>query len=657
MAYKWSNGSYDGGGRAHAVAFDPNNPGEAALCGDVWGEYRTYNAGDIWLPTMWGCKLKSGAATSGDIYGRSCVFSKMRNGRCYFGTGTLTGGPAGWFGHVERNSLQVVKDSQTTYGFASTFATTPASISPRPSGRLQDVDYDAVNGVEYIYFGTSAGLVRAVDNGGTSLTFTPLNIGTTVPGGAWKFVCVNKFDNTFIAASWGDRQNNISGQVFHVTNPRATAVGTVDSSAPSFINDMKMIGNKLFAVANSGWFGYLDPVTYTWTQLASSFFTGCDLSTLCGVGDVLYVATSSHPAGTQKWFAKTFDGGNTWQWLTNISNTVQGTQRAWWLNPAGDGQNKGPNDQFATIHMDCDPNAHEVWVAASFRGGWSSTDGGNTIQPSMNGLGGSEVSHLLVNGAGDVTNDDVDWHGAHTTNHYRTQTALAANPSGFVNTGVGAKTFFGSAYAMQTTTPPADITKDGVSIADDYFRGKAIAISDYQVDSDGYVYVSLYGGGVIVGNPNPLDVSIVQPSDGAQLQVSSITVAAQELSGSNVDHATVAVNGGTPLSMVFNNSTQQWERLVTLPQGSVTISVVMFEADGTSAAATVNVSNGIVAQGGPTGTILFPTEGQTLTAQQIAVSCDWESTQGIDPRSVQISVDNGVTWTQMDAPNPNTPGA
>jgi hypothetical protein len=654
---KWSGGSYDGGGRAHAVAFDPNNAGNVAFCGDVWGIFRSYTSGDIWVPVMSGCKLKNNVTTSGDIYGRGCAFSKMRNGRAYYGVGTLTGGPAGWFGHVEQNSQQVVKDSSITYGFASTFASSPASISPRPTGRLIETDYDSFNGVEYVYLACTAGLVRAVDDGSNPLAFTVL-YGTAPPGGAWKFVCMN-FDGTFYAGSWGDRAATtpVSGQVFHVNNPRSgTPTVVAESGAPPYVNDMKLIGGQLYAVANSGWFGTLTEGG-PWVQMASSFFAGCDLSSVCGVGNVLYVSTSSHPAGSNKWFAKSVDGGVNWQWLTNINYTVQGTSRPWWLNPAGDGQNKGPNDQFATIHMDCDPHDPNTWISASFRGGWSTRDGGATIQPSMNGLGGSEVSHLLVNGPGDVTNDDVDWHGAHTTDHYGSKmTPLAVTPTGFTGSGMGAKTFFGHNYVVQSTTPPADITKDGVSIADEYFRARAIAMSDYQVDSDGYVYMALFGGGVIIGDPNPIDVNIINPADGATLQVASVTVSAQEANAEPIDHATVQVNSSTPLSMVFNNTSQAWERLVALPQGTVSIRVDMFESDGTSSHQTITVSNGVAAQPGPDGNVLFPTEGQVLPAQQVTVSCDWESPNGIDPQSVQISVDNGATWVQMDAPGVNTPG-
>ena len=651
MTYAWDC-PIDGGGRGHAVAFDPNNPGHASLCGDVWGIHRTDNEGAKWYGVMSGCKLKNTGNTSGDIYGRGTVFSKMRHGRAYFGCGTLTGGISGWFGHVDPGMIGPVKDSSTTYGFGTTFATSPASISPRPAGRLIDVDYDSIHGVEYIYIAPPVGVTRVTDDGSGTLQFTQLGLSFAFAG-AYKFVCCNN-DASVYVGEWGNRQASISGNVYWLLTPRGTTLAQAQSGAPPFVNDMKLIGGTLYAVANNGWFGTVNG--NVWTQVASSFFSGCDLSSVCGVGNVLYVSTSSHPAGSNKWWAKSVDGGANWTWLTNVVYTVQGTTRHWWLNPAGDGQNKGPNDTFATIHMDCDPSDPNVWIAAGFRGAWSSTDGGATIQPSMNQLSGSECAHVRVDGPGQITTDDVDWHGIQTTNHYDTYTALGADPTGFVGSGVGAKTFFGSNYTMQTTTPPADITKDGVSIADDTFRSHCIAPADYQVDADGFIYVALYGGGILRGDPQPIEVNIITPSNGAALQQSSITVEAVDLSGLPVDHATVQVNNSTPLSMTFDNVSQHWQRLVSLPNGSVSITVTIFEADGTSNSETINVSNGIAVDPGPVGSVLFPTEGQVLTQQQLTVSCDWESQDGIDPASVQISVDDGVTWVQMDAPGVNSPG-
>jgi hypothetical protein len=49
------------------------------------------------------------------------------------------------------------------------------------------------------------------------------------------------------------------------------------------------------------------------------------------------------------------------------------------------------------------------------------------------------------------------------------------------------------------TTNPRDITKDGVSIADDVFRGGCVEPTGLAVSSDGTITVALYTGGVLVG--------------------------------------------------------------------------------------------------------------------------------------------------------------
>jgi hypothetical protein len=47
----------------------------------------------------------------------------------------------------------------------------------------------------------------------------------------------------------------------------------------------------------------------------------------------------------------------------------------------------------------------------------------------------------------------------------------------------------------------ADITRDGRSIADALFRGAVVSPVDLAIASDGYIYVALYGGGILVGVP------------------------------------------------------------------------------------------------------------------------------------------------------------
>lgn len=48
-----------------------------------------------------------------------------------------------------------------------------------------------------------------------------------------------------------------------------------------------------------------------------------------------------------------------------------------------------------------------------------------------------------------------------------------------------------------------DFTLDGVSIADDYFRGACVKATDIDVSDDGrYIYIAQFGGGVLVGHHN-----------------------------------------------------------------------------------------------------------------------------------------------------------
>ena len=59
----------------------------------------------------------------------------------------------------------------------------------------------------------------------------------------------------------------------------------------------------------------------------------------------------------------------------------------------------------------------------------------------------------------------------------------------------------GHAYAVNVNGD--DITMDGISIADDYAKAAIANANDLAVGSDGYIYVALYGGGVLRGTPAP----------------------------------------------------------------------------------------------------------------------------------------------------------
>jgi hypothetical protein len=495
--WAWDRGAFDGGGRANAIALDPNHAGTAVIMGDVWGFFETVTGGDVWYPIMGGAKVHP-SGVAGDVYGRSVVFSQKHSGRAILGVGTLTGGPSGWWGHHERGALTITKDS-TLYGFGTTGG--EAGLNPRPTGQLQAVDYDSGGNIEYVYAGTNQGLVRMKDDAGGTITFTVLG-ATSEPNDEWKFVCVAP-DGSVYAGSYGDRGAGTptSGTVYRVTSPRTTGTVTADSGAPSYVNDMKVINGTLWACTQSGGLYTVAPGG-SWTQVSSSFFSGCDLASVAGAGSTIYVATASHPSGSDKWLAKSTDGGSTWSWLQNVVETVQGTGRHFWLDPAGDGDSKGPDDSWATLHMDVDPTNANVFMLAAFRGAWASQDGGATWHPALNGLGGSEVAKVEIQIDGSIENTDVDWHGAVTSDWYASMTPLASAPTlgtaSLADITIGGHTY---SLTLPTTGAAPDITVDGVSIADDYFRAACMAPDDWDVSADGQIVIGLFGGGILRALP------------------------------------------------------------------------------------------------------------------------------------------------------------
>lgn len=494
--WAWDRGSYDDGGRANAAAYDPLNPRHAVMMGDVWGFFETWTDGDIWRPIMSGCKVHlSGVA--GDIYGRSAVFSRKHSGRVILGAGTLTGGPSGWWGHRDPGGAQVTKDS-TFYGFGTTGGN--AALTPRPTGQLQDVDFDSGTNTEYVYAGTNRGIVRMVDGAGAPV-FTLLGAAAE-PNGEWKFVCVAP-DGSVYAGSYGNRGavTPTSGTVYRVTSPRTTGTVTADTGAPAYVNDMRVIDGTLWACTEGGGLYTVAPGG-AWTQRASTFFAGCDLASVDGVDGVIYVLTASHPAGSDKWIARSLDGGTSWTWLQTVVETVQGAGRHFWLSPAGDGDDKGPDDSWGGLLLRVDPSDPDRFIVAGFRGGWASQDGGATWQPCGNGLGGSEVAKVEIQGDGSVKNTDVDWKGAQTFDFYSgVMTPLAVTPT-LGTASLAAITFGGHTYALTLPTDgtPPDCTLDGVSIADDYFRDACMSPSDWDVGAQGIV-IALFGGGILRARP------------------------------------------------------------------------------------------------------------------------------------------------------------
>jgi hypothetical protein len=357
------------------IATDPHAPGAAAAGGDVWGEHTTTAYGDCWLPRM------TGASGIGAVYARAVAYSRKTPGLVYVGIGTLKGG-GGYFGAV--NGWNLEKRSRAV-GFGTTLASGAAGSHPRAVGSLIQVDFDAATGTEYLYALTNNGLARSV-NGGVSWLVLGL---PAVPNLAWSALCLVDSD-TLLASSY--RTSATAGStVWKITNIRSVPTITRLTGTPPVVEHIAVIGGKTYAAC--GPYGLYSVVT-TWQPLGGGTFAGCNVSSVDGAGNRLFVGMAGFPAGSRHCVARSDDGGMTFTWMTGpgaVSPVVAGTARTWWLGAlkitlGGDGYivSQVAVDRF-------DPN---VCYLAGRSGVWVTRDGGSSWRPAMAGLNGSEVSNV-----------------------------------------------------------------------------------------------------------------------------------------------------------------------------------------------------------------------------------------------------------------------
>lgn len=472
--YTWSK-VIDNGGRGNAICADPLHSGRMLGMGDVWGPHETLDGANSWLPRM------EGASGIGSIYGRACAYSVKTPGLVYVGIGTLKGS-GGYFGVVNGWKLQV---RSRAAGFGTSLAAGAAGVAPRPVGNLIAVDYDHASGIEFVYALTNAGLQRSSDGG-----YTWAKIGGLPAVAAWKALVVAP-DGSLYAASYSSNQSSGS-KLWHVANPRGNASSSAISSAPPVINDLVVSDGRVLAAA--GPYGVYTISGNAAAPLAVAPFAGSDVSSLAAAGNVLVAATGSHAAASRKCEARSVDGGLSWTWQSSVSMTDLGDGRPYWL---GSGKAAFCNDLFGTNQIAIDPANPNLVVLSAKGGFWASQNGGQLWQPAGNGAGGSEVSNIRLGSNGQVFANDTDWTGIATSDRFAGY-ARTTSPGSF---GAAALSRVVNGHAYSVSTKADDITMDGVSIADDYARSAISTAHDLQVGSDGYVYVALYGGGILRGVP------------------------------------------------------------------------------------------------------------------------------------------------------------
>ena len=484
--YHWHKGAMDGGGYCNAMATDPLQPGHAAAAGDVWGEFATQTAGALWYPTM------IGATSIGAIYGRAVAYSTRVPGLRYFGIGVLKNSDPGqgYLGAVAPKSLRLQRRNESI-SFSTNLPDGTAQDLPRAVGNLIAVEYDARRGTEYLYALARQGLVRSTDGGAS---FSSLGLPPVQPHCAWSALCLCP-DGSLLAASFRTSYTGGS-QVWRISNPRGAASVVLDSAAPAVVEDIRVVDGVVYAAC--GPFGlYRVSPTQGWVPLSAGTFHGCHLSSVAGRDGVLWVGNGIGMTD-HRYIAKSRDAGRTFAWTTmpgNVSNTVLGANRKWWLGSSWSGLGK---DGYSVSQLAVDPANANICYSAGRSGVVATRDGGATWQPAMNGLDGSEI-HLVQAGPrpGEAWATDTDWTGIHTLDHWRTCVRVS-DPSALP--AFGAPSLIRGRHQVVLSNPRRMLV-NGVDVASDYFRSACIEPTDLAVSRDHRVYVGLFGGGVLVGRP------------------------------------------------------------------------------------------------------------------------------------------------------------
>lgn len=490
--WTWQMSNIHGAGTAQVIVADPVKANYATVGGDSWGIYNTKTAGDDWLPAMKGLGQVGGDdVEQGDFFYFGMAYSEKFPGRVYGLTGKLVGGTAGGFGYSEGNAYKVV--TRSVSGTEGTGECGDRTIRPRCTGNRVVIDYDATSGIEYIYIaeGNGRGIARST-NGGVSWT-TIAKTGTTGITG----MALDPEDPNVLYV--GTRSNG----AFKISSIRAAGSVSTLTAAPNRVEEMATIGNNVYAVAHTSGVYKLTNGGTTWAKLGGTFFSGAsEWAAIGGSGNTLYVGGANTAAG--KTIAKSSDGGASWKWVpasaSNINITPWGTTQPWWLAVSVPRVKLGCFDggcTYESTSIAVDKFNPDIVYSAGRSGVWKSMDGGANWRPSVNHLAGSMHTNLAVGADGKVTTDDVDWIGQTSNDNFETITKLEAPPA--LGTASLTTTKNGRTYEIKLTVP-RDITLDGVSIADEYFKAAALRPRDIGVSDDGkYIYIAQFGGGILIG--------------------------------------------------------------------------------------------------------------------------------------------------------------
>lgn len=644
----WEMSGIHGGGTAQVIAADPKNARYATVGGDSWGVYNTVSAGNDWSPATKGIGIVNKTdPDSGDFFFMGLAYSQKYPDRVYALNGKLGNNTSGGFGYVKGNAYTVV--TRSVNGAEDSLDCGDRTQRPRCTGNRVIVDFDVASSKEYIYIaqGSGKGVSRSTDDGKTWTTIGLQGVADLTG------MALDPVDKNSIYVA-----TRTTGS-YKISSVRGASVVTKLTASPVRVEEMSSIGNSVYAAAATSGIYKLSSGGTVWTKLGGTTLTNGTIWSAAGGNDnVIYVGGFNTQPG--KTIAKSEDGGITWKWLpgdkANISNTPWGTNSPWWLGQAVSRVMFGCFDgcTYESTSITVDKFNPNIVYSAGRSGVWKSENAGATWAPAVQHLGGTMHTNLAVASDGSISVDDVDWVNINTSDHFETVTktdvAKDYGPAGL------STSHNGKAYNIALSVP-RDITEDGISIADEYFRAAAVRPRDIAVSADGnYIYIALFGGGVLVGHKvtvtppppppppapttdTPPSVSVTKPIPTSTVSGDSVTLTANAIDDIKVAqvtfrYRTTGQTGWSPISTDTSAPYAATWDTSSIPNGSYDLIAVAEDSIGQrtqSDIVAINVVNIVKDTTSPSITILSPIDrAQYSRSKGVNITASASDNVGID---------------------------
>ncbi len=630
----WEFSGIVGGGGTHQVRSDPTNPQRMIFGGDNSGFWTTENAGGLWR-----CINRDIESDSNTQKFVRCIkFDETNPGRVWLGTGlAIAGNGAGAMFRSDDYGVNKTRvaagDNRVSFGGGAR----PGGGSdwPRIHGNMILLD----NANDRIYIASKgSGLMRSDMSSITNSSFVTLAATGGIEFRAIQFDPTDSTKNTIVAVS---QENGC----YRITNVRGSATKT-QTSAGAF-EQIQSVGTTLYATRNTN--GVFKSVNggASWTELGASFFGGFGGTAWSALrayrnpttgAHVIYVGASgtANNATSKGVIAKSTDGGNTWTRKTpgtyphaSVSPNIYGSGARWWIAGL-------TNFFMGDIYWDCGDievipaatPADDIVLCTGRSGLYRSSNGGDTWNPCVRGVGGTMQLDLALN-----PND--------------TKVALAGV--------VDWKRFWSNNYFDDQETPKQAGGQYGPSVAIDHQTG------DFYTGEG----ANNGGGGGVATNTSPFSstggtwTSIGAPS-GTTSDVSAIAVGRN----STGDRVIIATQGGSTYRKVGSGS---WSQTLAWPATSITwpkndTSRVVYAASGTNFSKSTDA--GATWTSNPSGgngtggyvTARYDAPGTWIrNSRPVAYKINGGSTAiryrlvGTDA-IVERTTDDGATWVEMTDP-------